>query len=478
MSELPATPGESSPISGWHKLLARQLRRHFGSAAAIPPALVPLLEQVQQAYRQADDDRALMEHSLETVSRELADRLARMQSAIGEREEVQRAYTQLEAAQEQLRQSQRMEAIGQLAGGVAHDFNNLLTVIKGNIELALLAPDVSPSSVELLREVVTAADRATRLTSQLLAYSRKQTLRQTVFDLADTVEGLRPMLGVAVGPRITMQLDLRPAFVRADRTQLDQVLLNLVINARDAMRGEGSIGITSHTEEVTAARPAAMGDELPVGTYSVLSVTDTGTGVPPELRDRIFEPFFTTKPTGEGTGLGLSMVYGLVRQTGGYVVLEPRPRQGTVMRIYLPTVAATVQPAGPGAFRGADRRVAQRLLVVDDEVAVRRLLGTVLRRQGFDVQEAPNGRIALELVEQTPEPFDLVVSDVVMPELDGREFGRRLRVTRPDLPVLFVSGYSPEEMADHGGELEEGVTLLAKPFSVEQLLASVRAMLP
>lgn len=466
------------PNDGWHKLLARQLRRHFGSIEAVPHELIPFLHLVQQAYGHADDDRLLMEHSLETVSRELADRLARMQSAIGEREEVKRAYAELEATQEQLRQAQKMEAIGQLAGGVAHDFNNLLTVITGNIELVTSTSELPAGSRELLGEVVLAADRAARLTRQLLAYSRKQLLRRSVFDLAETIDGLLTVLGVAAGPRITIDTDVQPALVLADRSQMDQVLLNLVMNARDAMRGEGTITISSGTERVTTARPAAMRDELPPGTYSVLRVTDSGMGIPDDLHDKIFEPFFTTKRTGEGTGLGLSMVYGLVRQTGGYVLLSSRPGEGTTMVIYLPASekVAKVQDASETGTAAARR--SQRLLVVDDERGVRQLMRTVLERQGFAVEEAFNGQMALDVLEKTTDAFDLVVSDVVMPELSGWEFGRRMRTRHPQLPILFVSGYSPEELADLGGQLDDEVTLLSKPFSIDQLVQSIRSLLP
>ena len=470
---------EGPPNEGWHKLLGRQVRRHFGSLEAVPADLMPFLDLVQQAYRHADDDRLLMEHSLETVSKELADRLERMQSAIGEREEVKRAYAQLEATQEQLRQAQKMEAIGQLAGGVAHDFNNLLTVISGNVELVTSNAELPPGTRELLGEVVVAADRATRLTRQLLAYSRKQMLRRTVFDLAETIDGLLTVLNVAAGPRITIDTDIQPALVLADRSQMDQVLLNLVMNARDAMRGEGTITISSGTERVTTARPAAMGDELPPGTYSVLRVTDSGMGIPSDLQDRVFEPFFTTKRTGEGTGLGLSMVYGLVRQTGGYVLLASRSGEGTTMVIYLPASeqVAKTNEAATETPAAASRR-GQRLLVVDDERGVRQLMRTVLERQGFAVEEAFNGQMALDVLEQTSASFDLVVSDVVMPEISGWELGRRLRTRHPQLPILFVSGYSPEELADLGGPLDDEVTLLSKPFSMDQLVQSIRSLLP
>ena len=574
-----------------HKLLTRQLRRHFGSLEAVPVALHPFLEVVDRAYRQSDEDRALMEHSLETVSAQLADRLQRIAAVTDEREQVQVALSQLEATiestadgvlvldqsgriqranqaalrmwhawdaaapeavpvdlldrlqaelsdhrdlraslagpvttpegavreelrtrqgrviewqvapqrvdsqvvgwvwnfrditdrlqlQEQLRQSQKMEAIGQLAGGVAHDFNNLLTVIDGNVELAVTAPDLPLHLQELLREVRGATARAAQLTSQLLAFSRKQTLRSTVFDLADTVTGLTPMLRRSIGPTMTLEMHTHPAHVRADRGQLDQVLLNLVINARDAMGGQGIIRIGSGTRDVTAPLQAVQGDRIPAGRYAVLSVSDNGPGIPEILHDRIFEPFFTTKAPGEGTGLGLAMVYGLARQSGGYVLLESREGQGTRLEILLPVHA----PSAPAAAAMATPErvpevLSRRVLVVDDEDAVRRLVSAVLERQGYAVRQAPNGREALALLHTGVE-FDLVVSDVIMPEMGGRELGRHLRTLHPQLPVLFMSGYSHEEMDVQGGMLEEGLVLLPKPFNVGQLLKAVRAMLP
>lgn len=574
-----------------HKLLTRQLRRHFGSLDAVPVALHPFLDVVDRAYRQSDEDRALMEHSLETVSAELAERLQRIATVTDEREQVRVALSQLEATiestadgvlvldqsgriqrankaalrmwsawdpaapeavpadlldrvqaelndnrdlraslagpvttqeaaireelrtrhgrviewqaapqrvdrqvvgwvwnfrditdrlqlQEQLRQSQKMEAIGQLAGGVAHDFNNLLTVIDGNVELAVTAPDLPLHLQELLREVRGATARAAQLTSQLLAFSRKQTLRSTVFDLADTVTGLTPMLRRSIGPTIALETRTHPAHVRADRGQLDQVLLNLVINARDAMAGQGTIRIGSGTRDVTAPRQAVQGDRIPAGTYAVLTVSDNGPGIPELLHDRIFEPFFTTKAPGEGTGLGLAMVYGLARQSGGYVLLESREGQGTRLEVLLPAHA----PSAPSAVAmPTPERVlevlSRRVLVVDDEDAVRRLVCAVLERQGYAVRQAPNGREALALLDTGVE-FDLVVSDVIMPEMGGRELGRHLRTLHPQLPVLFMSGYSHEEMDVQGGMLEEGLVLIPKPFSVGQLLTAVRAMLP
>ncbi len=590
-----------------HKLLIRQLRRHFGTLADVPESLAPFLEAVERAYGDADHDRAMMEHSLETVSSELAERLERVRTAIGERDEVQQAMSLLEATleassdavtvldldgnevrsnhqlrrlwklaaesgdlldaiplrvriaaqvesgprfrdwvhrgdaerplreveelrthdgrviewhsspqylgdtivgsvwsfrdisarvllEDQLRQSQKMEAIGKLAGGVAHDFNNLLTVIDGNRELLAAEPGVSATSRELLQEIASATDRAAQLTNQLLAFSRKQTLRSTVFDLADAVNDLAPMLRRLVGAGTALQVDATPAFVAADRMQLDQVLLNLVVNARDATIGGGSISIRCRELHLRIPREAAQGDRVTPGRYTVLTVHDTGHGIPPDLQARVFEPFFTTKATGEGTGLGLSMVYGLVRQSGGFVLLESTPGLGTSIEILLPAHTPPVSAAHAPADAPADApvlptapapRVAPKtaaaipgrtVLVVDDEEAVRRLVAAVLRRHGFSIIEAANGREALKALAERDD-VHLVISDVLMPELGGRELARQLQRDRPEMPVLFISGYTNQELANEGGSLDADATFLAKPFSSKQLLGAVSTLL-
>ena len=586
-----------------HKLLIRQLRRHFGSVADVPASLLPFLEAVEAAYSDADDDRAMMDHSLETVSRELADRLDRVRAAIGERDEVQQAMSLLEATleassdavlvldlegnevrsnqqlqrlwrltttpghpreavpapqriaaqlesgprfrdwmhrrhderplreveevrtndgrviewhsspqylddtivgwvwsfrdmtarlqlEDQLRQSQKMEAIGKLAGGVAHDFNNLLSVIEGNAELLASEPDIPPAALDLLWEITSATERASQLTSQLLAFSRKQTLRATVFDLSRTVNALIPMLRRMLGSGTALEVDATTSFVTADRTQLDQVLLNLVVNARDATTMGGSISIRCGDVQLGAPRDAVQGDRVPPGHYAMLAVHDTGAGIPVELQERVFEPFFTTKATGEGTGLGLSMVYGLVRQSGGFVLLDSAPGRGTTIEILLPahspsttptlpstteaTATASVVPSGNTVhpISAAPRTV----LVVDDEEAVRRVVATVLRRHGFTTIEAASARDALTTLAERPE-VHLVISDVLMPELGGRELARQLRRDYPDMPILFISGYTNEELSNEGGSLEGTATFLAKPFSSQRLLQAVHALL-
>jgi signal transduction histidine kinase len=576
-----------------HKLLIRQLRRHFGSLAEVPESLAPFLEAVEAAYGDADHDRAMMEHSLETVSRELADRLERMRTAIGERDEVQQALSLLEATleassdavmvldlegnevrsnqqlrrlwklaaasgdlpdpspvrvriaaqvelgprfrgwvhgshaerplrevetlrtydgrviewhsspqylgdtivgwvwsfrdisarillEDQLRQSQKMEAIGKLAGGVAHDFNNLVTVIEGNTELLAGSPGASAEALELLGEIASATTRAAQLTNHLLAFSRKQTLRSTVFDLAATVNELVPMLRRMVGASTVLHVHATPSFVAADRMQLDQVLLNLVVNARDATAGGGSISIRCHELQLDHPRDAVQGDRVTPGLYTVLSVQDTGAGIPMDLQERVFEPFFTTKATGEGTGLGLSMVYGLVRQSGGFVLLDSTPGQGTRIEILLPAhappAAAAVGDTVTAPAAPAVSLSTRTILVVDDEDAVRRLVAAVLRRHGFSIIEAANGREALAALAERYD-VDLVISDVLMPELGGRELAKQLQRDRPEMPVLFISGYTNQELANEGGSLDTDATFLAKPFSSQQLMSAVSTLL-
>jgi hypothetical protein len=379
-----------------------------------------------------------------------------------------------------------MEAIGQLAGGVAHDFNNLLTVIEGNTELLTDVPAIPTAALELLREIASATDRAAQLTSQLLAFSRKQTLRTTVFDLATTVQELIPMLRRMVGAGTRLDVDTSPSFVAADRTQLDQVLLNLVVNARDATVNGGAIAVRCGELLLDHPRVGAQGDAIPPGRYAVLAVHDTGVGIPVELQARVFEPFFTTKPTGEGTGLGLSMVYGLVRQSGGFMSLDSAPGRGTRIEILLPAestapadgtaagTAAVVKPA-PDAVP-LTTAPPRTVLVVDDEDAVRRLVATILRRHGFTPIEAASGREALIALAERPD-VALVISDVLMPELGGRELAQRVLRDYPTLPILFISGYTNQELADDDGTLQIDAMFLAKPFSQQQLMDAVESLL-
>ena len=378
---------------------------------------------------------------------------------------VGRDVTVERALEEQLRQSQKMEAIGQLAGGVAHDFNNLLTAIGGNAELALMNDGLDAETRTLLEEVRVAGRRAASLTQQLLAFSRRQVLQPQVLDLNDVVgeaEALvRRLIGVDIAVETAYAEELAP--VSADPGQIAQVLINLAVNARDAMPAGGELRL--ETETLTLAGHP----EVPNGRWVRLRVADTGVGIPPELRSRIFEPFFTTKPQGEGTGLGLSTVFGIVKQSAGHVAVSSGVGEGTTFDVYLPACDAPIEArhASPRARPGA----AARILLVEDDPDVRRLTRRFLERDGHDVLEAEDAAAALAL---TDGDVDVLVSDVLMPDVGGPELVERLRERRPDLRVLYVSGFS-DGLVDL--DLGARTAFLPKPYAAADLRAKVADLL-
>jgi len=379
--------------------------------------------------------------------------------------------------EEQLRHAQKMEAVGKLAGGVAHDFNNLLTAITGyahSLLLTLAPHDPAHADAE---EITRAAQRAATLTRQLLAYSRQQVLDPQVLDLSLVVAQLGGMLDRLIGEdvRLIVTPASQPALVRVDRGQIEQVVLNLALNSRDAMPHGGTLAI--------ATAPVDLDEEfagqhlgLEAGPYVCLSVIDTGHGMDPETCRRAFDPFFTTKEVGKGTGLGLSTVHGIVHQSGGTVVLESSPGAGTTAWVYLPRIVAPQAAAREPVLSIPAPAPGGTILVVEDEPLVRDLVSRTLRRAGYGVLVADNGVEALQLVRRTAGPLDLVVSDVVMPGMGGRELSERLAVERPGLRVLFVSGYTSEALAVHG-VLHPGTEYLQKPFSPSDLLDRVRDLL-
>jgi PAS domain S-box-containing protein len=381
--------------------------------------------------------------------------------------------------EEQLLQAQKMEAIGRLAGGVAHDFNNLLTAILGNAELAMTNLDQRDPLREDLLEIERAAKRATALTGQLLAFSRKQVLQPEVIDLNEVITDMQEMLGRLLGEDITLQVlqGSRGAHVRADPVQLQQVLMNLAVNARDAMPDGGTLTLEAADLSLDEAYVDSHTEVRP-GEYAVLAVSDTGSGMDAETRVRIFEPFFTTKEVGKGTGLGLSTVYGIVQQSGGHIWVYSEPGQGTVFKIYLPRVSDPGQHAAPRRSPpGVPAPVGtETILLVEDEPAVRELAGRALRRQGYRVIEAANAGEALLRCENMREPLDLLVTDVVMPQMGGADLAERLRQLKPGLRVLFMSGYSGDAVARHG-IIPDGVAFLSKPFGPAELAHRVRQAL-
>ncbi|HEX6643375.1 MAG TPA: response regulator [Gemmatimonadales bacterium] len=386
--------------------------------------------------------------------------------------------TERRRVEENLRRAERMEATGKLAGGVAHEVNNMMTAVIGFAEFLLrgLGPDDERSGE--VREILKAAGRAADITQQLLAFSRQQFLQPRVLDLNAVITGMVPLLRRSLGEDfgIRLQLDDRCGVVRADQGQVEQVLLNLVLNARDAMPGGGIVAIETAAAELDD-RYADRHDGLRVaaGPYALLAVSDTGEGMDPPTLRRIFEPFFTTKPVGRGTGLGLSTAYGIVKQSGGYIWAYSEPGEGSVFKVYLP-LAASAGEGPPSAPARRARPGTEKILVVEDEPVVCELACRILREYGYTVVAAQSGAEALALLQQDGADVRLVVSDVVMPGMGGREFGARLGLLRPELPVLFMSGYTGKDVLERG-LLEPGATLEQKPFTPDRLALRVREIL-
>src|SRR5215471_5278986 len=386
------------------------------------------------------------------------------------------------ALETQFAQSQKMQAIGQLAGGVAHDFNNLLQAIIGNCDLLLMRHPAGDPSFAEINEVRQNSVRAAGLVRQLLAFSRQQTLQPKVLALGDTITEISMMLRRLLGEKIVLRLehaqDLWP--VRVDEGQISNAIMNLVVNARDAMPQDGGT-VTIRTSNVTlaAARPIGAG-LMPVGDYVLIEVADTGIGIAPENLAKIFEPFFTTKPVGHGTGLGLSTVYGIVKQTGGFIDVSSAVGKGTTFQVYLPRhVAAegaveTAEEIDRGALRDVTGQ--DTILLVEDEDAVRSFAARALRMRGYTVLEASGGEAALEIVRKHQGAIDLVISDVVMPNMDGPTLVKTASRIRPEMRVIFISGYA-EDTFRRNEEKVEDLHFLPKPFGLKQLVAKVKEVL-
>ncbi len=386
--------------------------------------------------------------------------------------------TEMKSLEAQFVQSQKMQAIGQLAGGIAHDFNNLLTAISGHCDLLLLRHDSGDQDYADLIQIHQNANRAAALVGQLLAFSRKQTLRPELLDLRDTLADLTHLLNRLVGEKVTLTLSHDPVLrpIRADKRQLEQVLLNLVVNARDAMPNGGEIRI--ETEVVTLEEPLRRDRAtVPAGDYVVVRVRDEGIGIERENLQKVFEPFYTTKRTGEGTGLGLSTVYGIVKQTGGFIFVDSAPGHGAEFVLYFPACEATAEERqrdgtsdAPGPSHGHGEGV---VLLVEDEAPVRAFASRALRLRGYTVLEAASAEEALELLEDSSLRVDVFVTDVVMPGMDGPTWVRKARALRPGTRVIFMSGYAEGAFGDTGPDMADAA-FLPKPFSLDQLAEAVR----
>ncbi|MDQ2938789.1 MAG: PAS domain S-box protein, partial [Acidobacteriota bacterium] len=415
-------------------------------------------------------------HAIREPDPALLAMMATIGGQIGQFIESKRVEEALGESEEQLRQSQKLEAIGQLAGGVAHDFNNLLTVIGGysSIILAKL-PQESPHRISV-EEIKKASDRASSLTRQLLAFSRKQILQPKILDLNSIVSDLEKMVRRLIGEDIDLLALTDPDLgqVEADPGQIEQVLLNLIVNARDAMPAGGKL--TIETGNAMLSEDYALRHAAIAGPYVMLAVSDTGCGMAADLQAHVFEPFFTTKGAGKGTGLGLATVYGIVKQSGGNVWLYSELGKGTTFKIYLPRVDAMAADHQVSAGIVSAPKGTETLLLVEDEDQVRKIVQAILEDQGYDVISAANGEEALELAAQHDSEIHLMITDVVMPQMSGRELADRLADIRPRLKVLYMSGYTDDAIVRHG-LLDAKLNFIQKPFDAATAARKVREVL-
>jgi two-component system cell cycle sensor histidine kinase/response regulator CckA len=396
--------------------------------------------------------------------------------------------TEQRALEDQFAKGQKMQAVGQLAGGIAHDFNNVLTAIIGFSDLLLTNHKPSDPSFQDIMNIKQNANRAASLVRQLLAFSRRQTLRPQVLHLSDVLFDLNMLLDRLVGDRVKLEVkhgrDLWP--IKADVSQLEQVIVNLVVNARDAMDGEGALKIRTLNIDEDTCRNEHNYHELEPAEYVLIEVQDEGTGMSKEVLDKIFEPFFSTKEVGKGTGLGLSTVYGIIKQTGGYIYPDSEVGKGTTFRVFLPRHIQTAEEISE--LENIASQVKEEpakdltgnsvILLVEDEDAVRAFAERALISRGYEVHEAINGVEALEIMEDFGDEIDLIVSDVVMPEMDGPTLLTEVRKEHPDIKFIFVSGYAEEAFAKNLPEAERGrFGFLPKPYSLKQLATTVKEKL-
>ena len=430
-----------------------------------PTTLISLMQTALRGRRRQYEARDRLD-----ALRASEDRLRDLNATLEQR--VASEVDERLAAEEALRQSQKMEAVGQLTGGVAHDFNNLLTIIRSSVDL-LRRPSLSEERRGRYMDAVSdTVDRAAKLTSQLLAFARRQALKPEVFEVGDRLRSVADMLDTVTGSRIRVVTELGdlPCFIQADLSQFETAVVNMAVNARDAMEGEGQLTLRL---ESGRAMPPIRGHAGAAGPFAVVSLIDTGAGIAPEQVGQIFEPFFTTKEVGKGTGLGLSQVFGFTKQSGGDVAVASEVGQGTTFQLYLPEVAGALAAKEPQTV--ADPKVdgsGQRVLIVEDNVEVGHFAMQILQDLGYDTTWAANAEDALGRLQQQHE-FDIVFSDVVMPGIGGIELAKRIRQDWPRLPVILASGYS-HVLAQEGAH---GFELLHKPYSADQLSRVLRQAL-
>ncbi|WDP92896.1 MAG: response regulator [Desulfobacter sp.] len=422
---------------------------------------------LKRAEGKAREMNALLERRVAERTKEFTDANRKLQKSLKSREK-------LEA---QLLQAQKMESVGRLAGGVAHDYNNISSVIIGYSELSMETMDKDHPLYGNLEKILSAAKRATDITRQLLAFARKQTVSPKVIDLNNSIERMLKILGRLIGENIRLEWtpgrDLWP--VKMDPSQIDQILANLCVNARDAIPDTGRITIETKAVRLDRAYCDAHEGAIP-GEYSMIAVADNGKGMAPETLDKIFEPFFTTKAVGRGTGLGLATVYGIVKQNNGYLDVDSEPENGTRLRIYLSCYKGEVADAGSGRTEGMPAGQGELILMVEDDPDILDLGTVMLKELGYRVLSAGRPETALKRAAENEDEIHLLLSDVIMPELDGRRLAKKLQAARPGLKVLFMSGYTADIIA-HRGVLDDGVNFIAKPFSKAQLAAKVRKVL-